>query len=264
MTGKTGKRHESQSVPPGRIFLFGSVAFVLIVVLSLAIGTSMKERLTGSALLSQEGPATGTISNAPSASHTTDPDDPEGGQLIRSIQLTPPQPTRRDTLRAEVIPAVSDAGRLAYTYTWKVNDQIIPDATGDALDLANLRRMDLVSVNVTPYDGEKAGFAVNSPLIAIYSVAPSLELKTMGRKIKAGEPLVLQLSSIHPETEEVTFSLESPSLPGMTIDSKTGKITWILQPGQEGTMQFGASVSDTETKVTRVFDVNIGNPVTEK
>jgi hypothetical protein len=251
----------SQAALPGRILILGGMAFALIVVLSFSLGPSIKKYLTGE--LKQQKAPTSRLFSSPSSDSATGFDDHHGGQLIRSIHLIPLQPTRLNTLRAEVIPAVSDAGRLTYSYIWKVNDRTILDVSGDSLDLANFKRRDLIYVSVTPYDGNRAGFTVKSPVVAVYGVTPSLELNAIGRrKLKAGEPLVLlQLSSIHPETEEVTFSLESPSIPGMTIDGKTGKITWIVQPGQEGTLPFGASVSDIDgTKVTRVFEVNVGKP----
>jgi alkyl hydroperoxide reductase subunit AhpC len=68
----------------------------------------------------------------------------------------------------------------------------------------------------------------------------------------------MQLVSRHPDSDSITFSLEAPTVPGMSIDPNSGKIKWIIQPDQQGTIRFGAAVEDTEqTKVTRIFNITI-------
>ncbi len=55
---------------------------------------------------------------------------------------------------------------------------------------------------------------------------------------------------------QLTFSLEQPLVPGMTIDGRSGKISWIIQPDQKGTIRFGAAVEDdNQTKVIKTFEI---------
>jgi hypothetical protein len=97
---------------------------------------------------------------------------------------------------------------------------------------------------------------VESPVIAVHGVVPTLELQAAREAQKAGKAIVLQLISRHPDSDSVTFGLEAPYVAGMTIDGKTGRITWTVQPGQRGKISFGASVADTDgTKVTKTFEV---------
>ncbi len=179
---------------------------------------------------------------------------------IRTIRFEPPQPTRMDTLSAEVLAEAPDPERLTYAYVWKVNDQVVENAKGDTLDLLALylKKRDLITVSVTPYDGGRAGFTVESPVVAVHSIPPTLDLKMPRQTRKASEPLEMQLVSRHPDSDGVTYSLEAPVVPGMSIDPTSGKITWIIQPDQQGTIHFKATVVDTEqTKVTRTFNVNV-------
>jgi hypothetical protein len=164
-----------------------------------------------------------------------------------------------DALRAEVAAAAYSAPRrIAYAYAWKVNNRIVEGATGETLNLSTFKKGDLVTVTVTPYDGDKAGFPVDSPVALIYGIPPSLDLQAPLKKTKAGEPLELQLVSLHPDSDGITFSLEAPLVPGMSIDSRTGKITWIIPPNQKGTTRFGAAVEDTDkTKVIKTFDITM-------
>ncbi len=178
--------------------------------------------------------------------------------FIRAVRLQPAQPTRMDILKVKVEVAENAPETLVYTYRWKVNDLTVEDASGDTLNLLPFKMRDLITVTVTPNDGDTAGFAVDSPPVAIHSVSPSLELKPMRKARKSGEPIELQLVSIAPDSDKVTFSLEDPHVPGMTIDKNSGKIIWRLQAGQKGSFSFGAAVEDNNrTKVTKKFDITV-------
>lgn len=180
--------------------------------------------------------------------------------VIRTIRFTPPQPTRVDTLKAEVLADAPEPERLTYAYVWKINDRIVEGAKDDTLDLSarEIKKRDLITVTVTPRDGRREGFAVESPVVAVHSIPPTLDLKVLHQTRRASESLRMQLVSSHPDSEGVTFSLAAPIVPGMSIDPKSGSITWMIQPDQQGVISFGAMVEDTEqTKVTRVFNISV-------
>ena len=202
-------------------------------------------------------------SRVPSAavSERQDSEDLKGGAMIQSVRLQPVLPTRLDSLRAEVVPIPRESGPLKYVYEWRVNEQVIAEATGDTLDLSPFKKRDLVSVTVTPYQEDTAGYPVRGPIVAIQSIPPSLEMKVIRKTAKIGEPCGFQLISDHPDSETVTFSLEEPKVGGMAIDGKTGKVTWIIGPDQQGIVRFGTAVQDTEgTRVTKIFEISLDQP----
>jgi hypothetical protein len=196
-------------------------------------------------------PQPATVSTRPAAA----PGSEANGPSIKQVRLFPPQPTIQDTLKAEVSTDFPEP--LTYTYQWKVNERVMPEATGEALKLSAFRKRDLITVTVTPYAGKVVGFAVESPVIAVHSAPPSLEMKEFSRQPrKVGDPIELQLAGTDPDGDAVTFSLEPPLVPGMSIDSATGKITWTIPPEQKGTIRFGAAASDPDqTKVTKIFEM---------
>jgi len=181
------------------------------------------------------------------------------GSVIKAIHLTPSQPTRLDTLKAEIElqPGVSSDG-LSYQYDWKVNHRSIANTNKDSLELSGFQKNDLLSVRVTPYNEEGTGFSVESSFIAIHSIPPSLELQRTHQNAHSGK-VFMQLVSIHPDSDKVRLGLAEPFISGMTIDSQNGKITWIIQPEQKGVIRFGASVEDEDktVKVTKIFEMTI-------
>ncbi len=254
---------------PRQTLIFGGAAIALVILISMVLfcGSPRKEtppKTPPQAGDSSTGPGGENflerpIGPPPPPPRIALPPGQEERLTIQSIRFHPSQPTKMDNLKAEVVTTASaDPGRITYTYVWKVNDRTVADATGDTLNLAAFKKRDHVTVTVTPYEGDKAGFPVDSPIILINGIPPSLDLQTTSKRTKVGEPLELQLVSLHPDSDSITFSLETPLVPGMTIDSQTGKITWILPPNQRGTIRFGAAVEDTDkTKVTKTFDITM-------
>jgi hypothetical protein len=247
-------------IPHRRILALGGGAVAVIILVSLFFFVSgSKETPQGGAPPKTAAPKDGSVSEPPAVSLPgLSGDDRKDFPVIRTIRFLPPQPTRMDTLKAEVLTEAPDPSRIIYAYVWKVNDRIVEGAEGDALNLSSLKKMDLITVIVTPYDGDRKGFPVESPVAVVYGIPPSLDLQVPPKTRKAGDPLELQLVSLHPDSAGVTFTLEAPIVPGMSIDNRTGKITWIIQPDQKGKIRFGAAVEDSDkTKVTKVFDVTL-------
>ena len=183
--------------------------------------------------------------------------------VIQRILLQPSQPTRRDTITAEIFlseSAKASGKSFQYIYAWKVNNQPVPYVSGNTLQLSDFNIDDSVTVTVTPYDEGVAAPAQVSQPLKIHAVPPSLDLQFTQDKFTAGESFECQLISKHPESETVTFSLEEPKIEGMTINAKTGRITWSIPTAQKKTLQFGASVIDPEgRKTTKTFTVDINH-----
>jgi hypothetical protein len=256
---RTDKIWKKLAALPPRIWTIGGAAMLIIMIAWFMLAPDRRDEPPKPTSLGAAGTAV-TANPQPSASAASPEATIPEKQLsfIQAIRLQPSRPTRMDNLKAEVEVAPTAPEKLLYTYLWKVNDQIIEEAKGDTLNLSPFKKRDLVTVTVTPHDGDTAGYAVESPIVAIHSGLPSLELKAMHQPRKAGEPIELQLVGVAPDGDPITFSLEPPQVPGMTIDKLSGKILWLHQPDQKGSIQFGAAVEDdTGSKITKTFTVTV-------
>jgi hypothetical protein len=253
---RTDKAGKKAAALPLRIWALGGTVILIIVIAWFMLSPARREASLPPSPPGAPGPLN-PQATAPAGSPEAVITETHRA-FIRAVRLQPTRPTRMDILKAEVEAASNAPEKLVYTYHWKVNDRIIEDAPGDTLNLSPFKKRDLITVTVTPYDGNTAGFAVESPMVAIHSIPPSLELKAMRKARKTGEPMELQLVGVAPDGEQVAFSLEAPYVPGMTIDKSSGKITWLLEPGQKGSLRFGAAVEDDNgTKISRIFDVAV-------
>jgi hypothetical protein len=255
---RKGKIWKKVAALPRRIWAVGGAVALVILTAWFMLVPAQREapRTPPSGAAGTEG-----MLNRPPLASAASPDTgiPENeSAFIQAIRLQPSRPTRMDSLNAEVVVAPTAPGQLVYTYRWKVNDRIVEKATGNTLNLSPFKKGDLITVTITPNDGGADGLAVESPLVAVHSVPPSLELKAMRRAKKTGEPLELQLVGTAPDGDRVSFSLDAPLVSGMTIDERSGKISWLLQPDQKGSFRFGAAVEDDNgTKVTKIFDITV-------
>lgn len=247
---------------PKRILIFGCLAVALIF-LFLLIYFTRKEpprHAQRVAPMSPSSPASTPVPASAPAPAAADASSVGTNTVdlpaIRAVTLHPFQPTRRDTLRAEVLAESYETSGIAYVFEWRVNDRVVAGATADKIDLANFNTGDLVMVAVTPYAGNKAGYPVRSPFVVIHGGTPTLDIIAERRPRKAGEPLEIQMVSVHPDGGQVAFRLEEPLLPGMSIDRHSGKITWKAPPDQKGKISFAASVEDTDgTKLVKTFEI---------
>ncbi|MFA6411650.1 MAG: putative Ig domain-containing protein [Syntrophales bacterium] len=181
------------------------------------------------------------------------------GLIIADIRITPTQPLATDPITAVVSLASGDTTGITFTYQWKLNDQIIPEATANVLKNAPLKRRDRISVVATALRNDVAGPHAESQTVVIYSLPPSLDMKIITPQIRLGLPIEIQLTGAAPDGDKVVYSLISPFVEGMTIDSNTGKIIWTPQRVLKGKLKFGAAAIDTDgNKTMKVFELDMG------
>ena len=261
---------QSKGTPEARKKLSVKSAIVVFAAFSALIIIWQWNRAPAKAPATPGGVQTGTsaaVATAPGVEMTTSgatvaksADSAEGtGLIITAIRVTPTQPVATDPITAVVSLIDGDTPGTIFTYQWKRNDQSIPEATASVLKDTSLKRRDRISVVATAFRDGVAGPPVESQIVVINGLPPTLEMKILTPQVLLGQPFEIQLTGAAPVGDKVVYSLAPPFVEEMTIDGNTGKIIWTPQRVLKGKLLFGATAADIDgNKAAKVFELDMG------
>ena len=171
--------------------------------------------------------------------------------VILKSRLLPPMPRASSDLAVDLKTNDIDGDNISFKYKWTLNGRFAGEE--NSLD-TELKRDDIITVEVTPYDNEAYGKNIklkskvfNSPPV-ISESTPSFDGKTYKYRIIATDP----------DKDALTYKfVEGPD--GMSVDPASGIMTWEVQPGDEGLYEAKVSVSDNHgAKLIVPFTILIG------
>jgi len=182
---------------------------------------------------------------------------------IQSVKLLPQNPKKGDELRIETRTFDGDGDSVSLNYVWFINEEPIRESSGVLkTNEMPLKRGDKVSVKITPTDGEQEGESVSiRSIIANSPPKASPQIKAEFNGLVYTSKIIAE----DPEGDPLTFTLiKAPE--GMTIDSKSGVITWQVKPEDKGEHEITVSVTDGqggEVVVLFTATISFTSPVTE-
>jgi hypothetical protein len=142
-----------------------------------------------------------------------------------------------DMLYADVEARDPDGDPVTISYEWSLNGQ--PAGTDQRIE-ARLKRGDKITVKVVPFDGTDYG----KPDVSerdILNMPPTI----MENQVFAfdGKTYTYQVKAADPDGDALTYSLgAAPN--GMTIDSSTGLVKWVVPPEFKGQTGMTVGVDD--------------------
>jgi hypothetical protein len=135
-----------------------------------------------------------------------------------------------------------DGDAVMFHYRWTVNGEDIPEDS--SILKGNLfKHGDIVTLTIIPYDYEAAGEPFVSKALIIPNAPP--QFVSTPPKEFTNKTYVYQAKAEDPDGDSVTYTLGSAPK-GMTIDSHTGLITWIVGGDQSGTHEVEVVATDSE------------------
>ena len=154
----------------------------------------------------------------------------------------------------------SDGDAVHFRYTWTVNGR--PVFEGAALSTENLRRGDVVQVEIVASDGRDDSEPFVIPELTVANAPPRIQ-SFPGEPSNDGT-FRYRVSAEDPDGDtDLQFHLEKAP-PGMNIDALTGAVTWIPLPDQLGTHAISVVVDDLQGGRSRhSFEVTVGAPADE-
>ena len=129
-----------------------------------------------------------------------------------------------------------DGDTVTFKYLWSINDKFASEES--YLD-TELKRDDMIIVEVTPYDSEEIGKSITLKS----KVYNSLPVVSESEPVFDGKTYRGRIAATDPDKDKLTFELnEGPE--GMTVDASSGVLTWEVKPGLTGIYDAKVIVSD--------------------
>ena len=155
----------------------------------------------------------------------------------------------------QVTGADFDGGSLELTVAGLPDGALFDPSTGVFRWQPDFDQAGTYDVTFTMTDSEGASDSITVPIV-VDNVNRAPELESRHHQVVVGNLLDFTLAGSDPDSDD-TLTFSAYGLPdGAQIDSSTGRITWIPNPGQLGRTIVDARVSDglAETKQTIVID----------
>ena len=170
---------------------------------------------------------------------------------IVSARILPDPAYTNSDLRVEVKGEDRDGDFITYTYQWmKANEgetvdrgEDLEGETSSTLSHEKFARGDALAVKITPFDGRSKGLTYRARYIVIANSCPEF-VSSPPENLPHQKLYTYPVKATDPDDDPLTFSLGEGAPEGMTIDPKTGLITWTINPKTAGSYDIIINADD--------------------
>ena len=177
---------------------------------------------------------------------------------VVSIKLTPKLVYPGTVIKAEIEGRDADDDPVTFNREWKKNDEVLTGETMDDLDTKGFKKGELITLYVTPFDGQENGKRRWSPTIMIANRPP--EITSDPPAAASNGKYVYEVMAADPDGDNLAFSIENAPQ-GMTIDPKTGRIEWSIpsvpDPERPSDYNVKVVVSDGDARAFQGFKLSL-------
>jgi len=141
------------------------------------------------------------------------------------VEIFPNPAKTDDVLKVRVAVYDMDDSETKFQYRWHRNGEVIEGQNRVFLLGANFKKGDRIQAEVMPEDTEGKGESALTEPIIIQNSHP--HITSSPEFVRTGDStFIYQLTWTDPDNDPVDFSFLSPVPEGLSIDPKTGVITW--------------------------------------
>lgn len=198
----------------------------------------------------------------------TESPEPEENRLTDTEQINhPPEinsvafatPYIYKGVDVTLVPDVSDADGdpIALSYSWKINDNQLPEEHSATLPGNLFAKGDKISFTVKAVDDTEEGQTYSGSFL-IPNAPPQFDEDIQSQF--SGNNLDFTVKATDPDGDPLTFSLiNAPE--GMSIDPATGRIHWTKEKSQQSSYKIQVIVADNDGgQGTMELEIQPGNP----
>jgi len=143
--------------------------------------------------------------------------------VVVSADLSPVPIFTGDLVSVNAAGQDRDGDTVIFEVQWLVNSKNVAASEKGLLNTAGLKKRDVISAMVTPFDGADRGAPVFTSYLSISNRNPDIT-STPPAGLQNGVYLY-QVAAMDKDGDPVSYSLVAAP-PGMTIDRATGEIKW--------------------------------------
>jgi hypothetical protein len=146
---------------------------------------------------------------------------------LSAVRISPADLYANVDLNAEavVVPPVPDM--IDFEYRWFVTNREVADATGPTLAAGNFRKHQWIFCEARATAGNKVSDWLKSDFVRIANSPPQVESVSVENFTVPGQ-FRYQIKASDIDNDELTYELISPLDAGITLDKKSGLLTWNL------------------------------------
>lgn len=175
---------------------------------------------------------------------------------ITAVTLTPQAVQPGGKLTAEVVASDPDHDRVDLIYRWFRNDAVVKEGEEVYLDTTGLAPRDRVVVEVTARDSQTLGNMLRSDVVTLGNNSPTI-VSTPPAPVTPDQ-YEYAVRATDSDGDRLTYELETAPA-GMTIESGTGQITWMIPPGNRGVFHVKVLAKDGQGGTAyQEFDLAFG------
>jgi len=163
--------------------------------------------------------------------------------VVEEVHIEPKLPYANSDLKAFVKSSDPDGDSINYLYKWEKDGIVLSEEDTNALEANRLKKGDLITVTVTPNDGETSGKPKKSETILIQNSPPIIFSSPPTHH--NGNTYIYQVKAEDPDNEPIIFALKKAPK-RMEIDKETGFIRWEVQKEDQGVQSIEIEVSDNK------------------
>lgn len=177
--------------------------------------------------------------------------------IVNQVVLEPGVLRVGDRVVARVEGEDLDHDDIRYTFRWWRNQAVVSEGEQNSLETTGFARGDMIVVEATPHDSGKGKPRLSDP-VTISNSAPKITSIPPGAFSQGRYEYLV--TGLDPDGDSLTFSLQHAP-PGMTIDSKTGRIEWRLAADVQGSHRARVVVEDGQGgQAFQEFELNVSAP----
>ena len=175
---------------------------------------------------------------------------------VTAVTVTPQTVQPGGKLTAEVVANDPDHDRVDLTYRWFRNDAVVKEGEEAFFDTTGLVPRDKVVVEVTARDSQAMGNMLRSDVVTMGNNSPTI-VSTPPAPVTPDQ-YEYAVKATDSDGDRLTYELETAPA-GMTIESGTGQIIWIIPPGNRGVFHVKVLAKDGQGGTAyQEFDLAFG------